>query len=120
MKVIDTDNAMFFDVDDTLVMWGESELYKNRVTVLDPYTKEDEELYINDSHVKLLKRCKQRGKTVVVWSHGGFRWAEAVVKALELEEYVDLVMTKMEDYVDDLNVEQWATKNIYLNKGYGR
>ena len=120
MKVIDTDNAVFFDVDDTLVMWSEHELYHRKVTVKDPYTNDDEVLTINDSHVKLLRRMKCKGKTIIVWSHGGFKWAEAVVKALEIEEYVDLVMTKVEDYVDDLNIEEWALKNIYLNRGYGR
>ncbi len=120
MQVINTDNAMFFDVDDTLVMWGVSELYKQMISIKDPYSDITENLYINESHVKLLKRCKQRGKTIVVWSHGGYLWAEAVVKALRIEDSVDLVMTKMEDYTDDLNVEQWVTKNLYLNKGYGR
>ena len=120
MKVINTDNAMFFDVDNTLVMWGTSEIYKTTVDIKDPYTNEYETLIINEAHVKLLKRMKMRDKIIVVWSHGGFKWAEAVVKALELENEVDLVMTKMEDYIDDLDVDQWATKNIYLNKGYGR
>ena len=116
MLVLNTDNAIFFDVDDTLVMWGESDLYKRQLVVKDPYFIIEETLYINEAHVKLLKRCKFRGKFIVVWSHGGYKWAESVVKALELEEYVDLILTKMEDYVDDLNIEQWTVKNIYLNR----
>lgn len=120
MKYIDTDNAMFFDVDDTLVMWHASERYKNKITIKDPYSGEYETLFINDSHVKLLIRSKLRGRTIIVWSHGGGKWAETVVKALELEESVDYVMTKVEDYVDDLDLKDWCVKNIYLNKGYGR
>jgi phosphoserine phosphatase len=120
MQVINTDNTVFFDVDDTLVMWSESDIYKTRIEIKDPYSEGTEHLYVNDSHVKMLKRMKNRGKTIVVWSHGGYLWAQAVVEALELTEFVDLAMTKMEDYVDDLEVGQWATKNIYLNRGYGR
>ena len=120
MKVINTDNTVYFDVDDTLVMWNPSDLYKNKISILDPYSDETEQLYINDSHVKMLKRMKSRGKTIVVWSHGGYLWAEAVVKALELEDFVDLILTKVEDYVDDLPVNEWITKNMYLNRGYGK
>ena len=120
MKTVDTDNAMFFDVDDTLVMWEETPIFNETVVITDPYNGELETLYLNNCHIRLLKRSKHRGRTIVVWSHGGFKWAEAVVKALELEEYVDLVMTKMEDYVDDLDVDEWALKNIYLNKAYNK
>jgi len=120
MKVLNTDNAVFFDVDDTLVMWEKCSKYKKKVKVVCPNTSVKEKLFINSDHVKLLKKMKGKGRTIVVWSHGGYAWAEAVVKALELEDHVDMVMTKVEDYVDDLKLDEWCAKNIYLHNGYGR
>src|SRR3990167_10206542 len=98
-------------------MWKYNVDHEKTVDVLDPYTKETQTLYINETHVELLKRSKGRGRYIIVWSHAGYQWAEAVVKALQLERYVDVVMSKVEDYVDDLKCGKWITKNLYQH-GY--
>lgn len=51
-----------------------------------------------------------------MWSAGGGEWAEAVVKALGLEKYVDLVMNKPSWYYDDKEAKDWMGKRIYLYK----
>lgn len=50
----------------------------------------------------------------MVWSAGGGDWAEAVVKALGIEEMVDIVMSKPSWYYDDKPCEDWMGKQIYL------
>lgn len=102
MLKIDNDNVAFFDVDDTLIhhKWDADRNHEQMeiavegsllaATVVPHYT-----------HIKRLKHHKQVGNAVVVWSRSGVRWAEAVVKALDLEQYVDLVSAKPFYYYDD-------------------
>lgn len=69
----------------------------------------------HEPHIKLLMNHKARGKTIIVWSQGGYQWAEAVVKALGLTEHVDFIMSKPRAYVDDLPVQEWMKDRIYIN-----
>jgi FMN phosphatase YigB (HAD superfamily) len=117
MQVIQNDHIVCFDVDDTLVMWvwdqyerqqlEESgnliQIHKGQFSTLVSPHKE---------HIELLKRYKAKGKFVIVWSQSGYDWASTVVKALGLEEHVDLVLTKPEKYVDDLDANEWM-EHVY-------
>lgn len=116
MKVLNNDHCVFFDVDGTLVMWEESERYNERLIIDDPYSAEVETVYVNTDHVMLLKKMSNRGKFIVVWSHGGAKWAEAVIQALDLKKYVDVCMAKVEDFVDDTPWDKWTIKNLYLKR----
>ena len=112
MKVIENSHIACFDVDDTLVMWGW--LFKQdpaRVITI-PLNGFNNKVEPNELHIELLRRYKAKGKFIIVWSKSGYKWAEAVVKALDLEQFVDLVMTKPEKYVDDLKADEWM-EHIY-------
>lgn len=104
MTKLRNDNTTTFDVDGTLIHWinfnefhnntpyGRFELeYGNEICYFKPYY----------SHIRFLKHCKQRGDFIIVWSQNGVEWAEKVVKALNLEKYVDVVMAKPTRHVDD-------------------
>jgi hypothetical protein len=108
-----------YDVDDTLVLWdGPQSLTASqeddRICIKDPYDGCNVYLRPHNPHIKLLQNHKARGKFVVVWSQGGFAWAEAVVKALGLTEHVDLIMSKPRAIVDDLPPEAWMKDRIYI------
>ena len=117
MKVIKNTGLVYFDVDDTLVRYD-----------LDTHNNEEHEyVYVNSkikgtivtlrvhrAHVELLKTFKRRGKTIVVWTHAGWQWANEVVKALELKEFVDLIIEKPDRLVDDMPTTDLA-RRIYLN-----
>ena len=91
MIVLESESVLPFDVDDTLVTWDLDKLASlPTVQVRDPYSGKIVTLGIHVPHVKLLKQHKKRGSSVIVWSQGGHRWAKAVVKALDLEDYVDV------------------------------
>lgn len=97
-------NVWTFDVDDTLVLWGMPQ-HPDAIELKNgDYV---ESLVPHKKHIELIKQAKFRGHAVVVWSQGGEDWALAVVKALKLEEYVDVVMAKPMWYVDDLPVGAW-------------
>jgi beta-phosphoglucomutase-like phosphatase (HAD superfamily) len=102
-----------FDVDQTLVLEGYTGL-ENDVTIQHPHRKELIKRKTHIKHVELLIDHAKRGYEVIVWSGNGKAWADAVVDALGIREYVNHTMTKPVKYVDDLKVEQWMTSHIYL------
>lgn len=109
MQVIDNSHVVCFDVDDTLIHWpwpGDNMPEGSTlITVgLNSYTTQ---VLANNTHIELLKRYKAKGKFIIVWSKSGHKWAEAVVKALGLIDRVNLVLSKPEKYVDDLDANQW-------------
>lgn len=128
MKVLKSHNSAWFDVDDTLVKWGTvlPEDREHLVPITCPVSSvEDEDGNIKEvsqwteylrphkKHIEQLKLHKARGHTVIVWSQGGWEWAEAVVKALKLENYVDLVVSKPNWYYDDIPCQEYMGKNIW-------
>jgi FMN phosphatase YigB (HAD superfamily) len=115
MIVVQNTNCVFFDCDDTLVMWDnkhKAEDLSNCVLVDDGFIQV--QLVPHREHIQYLKSSKLLNKnTIVVWSAGGWQWAQAVVKALGLEEYVDAVMEKPIRYVDDLHCTKFMGDMIY-------
>ncbi len=109
----------FFDVDDTLVMWDDRCLQPGdqRIPIVDP--NDGATVYVTPHvrHIKLLSQMFGRGRHVIVWSHSGFAWAEAVVRALNLEGMVHTVLTKPAGFVDDLTAGEVLTNRIYLTQG---
>jgi hypothetical protein len=111
-------NAWFFDVDDTLVIWGRTGHPEAKPFNNSGYTQW---LVPHQRHIELLKTAKFRGHKVIVWSAGGSEWAEEVVKMLELENYVDLVISKPSWYVDDLPASEFmpSFNRVYMDD-YGK
>ncbi|PCI45912.1 MAG: hypothetical protein COB41_00550 [Proteobacteria bacterium] len=118
MKVYDNELTIFFDVDDSLVMW-EGNPYSpedGKIKIKDPNDPDTpyRYLYPHKRHVNFLKKCHSRGYSVTVWSNGGWAWAESVVKALGLEEYVAKVESKPIKIVDDLPYNETFPTRLYL------
>ncbi len=121
-KVVRTESTVFVDCDDTLIMWNtELAAGKALVSVMNPHDGTYSHLVPHLGHIKVLKDRKARGSFIVVWSSGGFAWAEQVVKALGLQESVDLIMTKPHMYIDDKPCTAWMGEHLNLpfNSGYG-
>lgn len=120
MQVIENENIVAIDVDGTLVapysrLQSYSEEDEDRqIRILNPYSNTISWFIPLHQHVELLKQYKGRELFVIVWSAGGAKWAEAVVKTLELQEYVDLIMTKPSKLVDDLSPEEIFPTRIFL------
>lgn len=116
MEIWKYENYAEFDCDDTLVMWSgnHNQPGVGKVAIPCPYEEgRTFYLYVHDQHVNLLIAQKKRGYQVIVHSQGGWAWAEAVIKALALEQYVDVVKTKTQKYIDDLPADSWKSR-VYL------
>lgn len=110
MQIIENEHISCFDVDQTLFMHTPGYLFN----IVNPYTNTPMVGMINNGHVELLKQHKARGMFIIVWSKAGAQWANAVVKKLKLEEYVDLILTKPDKYCDDLTGDKILGEHIYL------
>jgi hypothetical protein len=122
MIVIENEQLVMVDVDDTLIMWGDIEEGDASVVVYDPYDGRPSKFRIHEGHIKVLKDRKTRGAHVTVWSSGGYKWAEAVVEALKLKDYVDVVSSKPFMYIDDKEASDILGERLYLGSrsNYGK
>lgn len=91
-----------FDVDDTLVAWDlPNDLSPDKEVVSVHCNGHISHKQINVYNVTLLKQFAATGHKIIVWSRSGADWAEAVVKSLKLESYVDVICGKPTYYIDD-------------------
>lgn len=116
MIVFKSDKLAAFDVDETLVLWDRDYSFSPNadgiIPFVDPYYPNEGEpvlLYLKPNHdaIHLLKQLKANGYSIMVWSKGGYQWAETVVRTLELKDYVDIIMTKPDIYVDDISADKF-------------
>lgn len=94
------------DIDDTLIIWDSKSKdltadTKDRLVVQCPYTGKPYSFIVHERHVEFLRREKAKGSFVIAWSRSEALWAEAVIKALNLEDSIDLVMSKPVKVLDD-------------------
>jgi hypothetical protein len=115
----DNSDSVFFDVDDTLVIWDHTDEngghHKNAIAFSDPNIG-NHTVYLlpHKTHINTLIRNHGRGKHIIVWSAAGARWALEVVEKLGLQQYITLIMEKPVCYVDDSPMENWKPKRIYI------
>ena len=105
--------TVMVDVDDTLVLWNDH-------LGLDTIEIDCEGVVgyrtPNLHNVRLLKKFYESGHIVVVWSASGVRWAKAVCKALEIDDYVHLKMSKPAIFIDDKkDPKSWMGKHGYID-----
>lgn len=108
-----------FDIDDTLIYWDHDKSTKRygrpslkRVTI--ELNKRSIDKHIIKEHVEELIRQKESGAFIIVWSASGYEWAEAVVKALNICDHVDLIMSKPMRIYDDKDPQDWMPKRRYM------
>lgn len=106
MRVIKNDHIDCFDIDDTLILWKSAPQENSKTEMFGEI-----EATIHKSHIDEIKRSKMVGRLVVVWSKGGYKYAERVVKQLGLTSYVDVVMSKPSRYFDDLDANDWMYRS---------
>ena len=118
MFIAPTEFTIFCDVDDTLIHWesGFLQPHEGAVKVVCPHDGSVTYHRPHKRHVGYLKKQKAKGYTIIIWSAAGVGWAKAVIDALELEPYVDIVVSKPNKCIDDLkSAEDIIGKVFYLD-----
>jgi phosphoglycolate phosphatase-like HAD superfamily hydrolase len=110
MVVIENHNVVYFDVDGTLI---ES---VNAGGILVDCGDFKERVVPHEIHIEHLRRLKNRGYGIIVWSQRGYDWASAVVRALKIDHLVDAATSKPIRHYDDLPANQWMGPRIYMGK----
>ncbi len=118
-QVLTSDRIVYCDVDDTLVLWDISE-YPDEPRVEVKLKDEAAILVPHKYNINTLKKFYKLGYTIIVHSGSGHRWAEEVVKALELQKYVTLIMSKPMYHFDDIPCQEWMGPRIYRDPKTGK
>ena len=92
----------YFDIDDTLIEWNYIEGYGITDYIVIECRGRVGKYLINRHNLEHLIKLSNRGHGIIIWSAGGSDWAEAVVKGLGIEKYVDVVAPKATYYIDDI------------------
>lgn len=117
------ERVVMFDCDDTLVKWHDNYSYKyiepdTLAFNVEPEIELDPKwVYLkpHKKHIEELMEYSNKGYCIVVWSMGGSFWAREVVRVLQLEKYVDLVMAKPQFLFDDMPLNEALGLRIFLN-----
>lgn len=109
MQVLEYDFVASFDVDQTLIDWNSG---MNNISIThNGITRQGR---VMQKHVDRIKMHKFWGNGVIVWSKSGYSFAREVVKALQLEDYVDFVSAKTSWYYDDKKCEEFMGEHRFL------
>lgn len=120
MLTIQSDKIVFIDCDDTLIMWERSEYDGKLEPVTIKINDYESVVYKNQKNINLAIKLKKMGYTLIVWSATGYEWANAVAKAVGLEEYVTACMSKPRYYIDDLESELWIGRRLWRDPLTGK
>lgn len=107
MRILNGDNNLCVDVDDTLVSWDKIGTENHpphesceRVTI--EHEGVSAQYWAFHNNIQSLRTHHQKGHNVIVWSGSGYEWAQSVVRALGIEDHVDLIMCKPRWLLDDM------------------
>ncbi len=100
MQILKKNKVLYVDVDRTLIMWETGDNW-----------------HPHKEHIDLLRQFAYQGHGVVIWSAGGVDWAVKAVKLLEIENLVDLVITKPDWFIDDKKAQEFMLEDnrIFLH-----
>lgn len=117
MRVNDNDSIAAYDVDGTLITVTKDNPHPDDIiAITDPYTGTVKLRVAYIPNIELMKKHKAQGYYIKVWSHGGHKWAKAVIEKLQLTNIVDEIESKPLKYVDDLTAAEWMGNPIFVKE----
>lgn len=113
MKKPKTDNTLWCDVDNTLVAFCHQDHFRSIKVDYYGVVKYVKPLHKN---IDFLKSLDARGYTILVHSGNGVAWANEIVKALQLEDYVYDTFTKPIKILDNDENDNWMPRPLNIEK----
>jgi hypothetical protein len=117
MITIKSTKILYVDVDNTLV-FSLTEPNGFNASSNEMVKINGRKWWVHTPHKELIKDFKARGHTVIIWSAGGAEWAEMVTDALQLNDYIDLVISKPDWIIDDKPTIEWLGEDRRFYKGH--
>jgi len=105
--------TVYFDVDNTLLEWkscSKDDQHAIKMSNDNNFTFYKKPINAN---IDALIEHANAGHIVIVWSKGGVEWATDVVRALKLENHVDIVLSKPDWYYDDMDAICWLPERQF-------
>ncbi len=104
----------YFDIDETLISYCGDTFYNPEDILLLKNNKVCVNVTPMRKHIDLMVELKALGFNIIVWSKSGSDHCERVIKLLQIEHLVDMILPKPELYVDDMPFEQQYVKRVFL------
>lgn len=115
MKITESEQILYVDIDNTLVRDCKTEDGVNiRIDVLDPYSSNTLVKSKMLKNIKIVRDRKARGAYIIAHSANGYKWVVEVIKALNLEHIVDEAKSKPVGFLDDLESAEWMGSRIWF------
>jgi hypothetical protein len=112
MKTIKSDRVVMIDCDDTLILWDKSEHDPSTYIEINCYGQTSV-VVPHQKQLNTIHKFIKLGYTLIVWSASGWEWAEAVGKAVGIDDYVQLYLSKPRYYMDDIPCNEWMGPRVY-------
>jgi len=117
MQINNNDFIVAYDIDGTMItLPKDSDSTESIMAITDPYTGTVKLRVAYLPHIELMKKHKEQGYFIKVWSNGGSLWAKTVIERLNLTHIVDSIEAKPTKYVDDLDVKEWLGTPIFVKE----
>lgn len=104
METLTNDQPVPIDVDETLVVFDYPATLEKFAITLERNGVEVK-VVPHWKHIKQMREHFIRGHAIIVWSAGGYAWAQQVIKMLGIEKYVTYCMAKPRWFYDDRKAE---------------
>jgi hypothetical protein len=108
MITIKNNKIVYVDIDDTLINHFIGIPFDEKEHVnLNNGQIQSYKITRNEPNIRAVKHYKQLGFVVVLWSLGGWEHCVAVAKALNIEDFIDVCMSKPDCFIDDKDASVW-------------
>jgi hypothetical protein len=113
-QVNKSEQVICCDIDDTIVLWN-PEAPGDKIEIPCPHSLHGHfDLKTHEPHIRLVKERLARGAVMIVWSAGGWAWADSVFEALGIDHENIHIYSKPYAYIDDSECQNWMGDRIYL------
>ena len=119
MKTVDNDLIVPCDVDCTLIDYKIDDKDPRLLIEVGLVPGKEIKVFPILEHIQMLKNMKASQAYILIWSGSGYAWAKHIIDKLQLNDYVDLIMSKPSWYIDDTPAEEWM-KRLYRYEPYKR
>ena len=110
---VDDKPFIYFDIDNTLIKHYSDDITEETDSIQVEYNRVIWNMYPMYANILLISELRACGYQIACWSQSGSDHTERVIKALKLEDLVDLIVPKPRFYVDDKPFEDQGIQRIW-------